>query len=70
MKLDFWRPDAGARGRADDGTLRVLFVGGNSRRKGGEMLLEWYRQQHRERLGLAPVTREPVPGARGMLPTT
>lgn len=66
VKLDFWRPDAGARGRADDGALRVLFVGGDFRRKGGEMLLEWYRQQHRQGCELHIVTREPVAGGPGI----
>ncbi len=58
IDLTFWTP--GPRPPARDAARRVLFVGGDFRRKGGDLLLDW----HRERAAgteLHLVTREPVP---------
>jgi glycosyltransferase involved in cell wall biosynthesis len=53
-------------GRSGDHRIRrVLFVGGDFRRKGGDLLLQWYREQRPEAVELDIVTREevaPIPG--------
>lgn len=64
VNLHFWKPVAAA--TTADQPLRVLFVGGDFRRKGGELLLEWYRTQQPERCELHLVTREPVPAQPGV----
>jgi glycosyltransferase involved in cell wall biosynthesis len=43
-----------------DALPRVLFVGGDFRRKGGHLLLDWYRTDGRGRCELHLVTRDPV----------
>ena len=43
VPLSFWRPPAEPH-RADT-PVRVLFVGGDFRRKGGPLLLDWFRTQ-------------------------
>jgi glycosyltransferase involved in cell wall biosynthesis len=73
VDLAFWRPDHEP--VASDGMKRVLFVGGDFRRKGGQVLLDWHRE-----LGggveLHVVTREDVAAApdlyvyRDMQPNT
>jgi glycosyltransferase involved in cell wall biosynthesis len=73
VDLAFWRPDSAP--VTADGIKRVLFVGGDFRRKGGEVLLDWHRQQHGG-VELHVVTREDVPPApdvfvyRDMQPNT
>jgi glycosyltransferase involved in cell wall biosynthesis len=64
VDLDQWRPSPEARGTRT-GPPRVLFVGGDFRRKGGDLLLEWMRHRQGDPLELHVVTREevtPTPG--------
>jgi glycosyltransferase involved in cell wall biosynthesis len=62
VDLSVWQaPDRSAR----SGLPRVLFVGGDFERKGGPLLLDWFRQHGRGRCQLDLVTRaaiEPEPG--------
>jgi glycosyltransferase involved in cell wall biosynthesis len=64
VDLDLWtRPfDAG---RGSD-RPRLLFVGGDFHRKGGRLLLEWFRQHGRGRCELDLVTRAPIPPEPGV----
>jgi glycosyltransferase involved in cell wall biosynthesis len=58
VDLAFW---GGAERRAPTaGPRSVLFVGGDFRRKGGELLLEWHRRQPVGAVELHLVTKEPV----------
>jgi glycosyltransferase involved in cell wall biosynthesis len=64
--VNFWSPpgDAGVR----EGTnRRVLFVGGDFRRKGGELLLDWFRHRDEDGVELHIVTREPVAPTPGVV---
>jgi glycosyltransferase involved in cell wall biosynthesis len=45
---------------------RILFVGGDFERKGGPMLLDWFRQHGRERCELDIVTRAAIPDEPGV----
>ncbi|MBV9852430.1 MAG: glycosyltransferase family 4 protein [Armatimonadetes bacterium] len=60
VDLALFRPDPTV--RPDDGVVRLLFVGGDFHRKGGDLLLRWARET---RVGtpweLHLVTRDPVP---------
>jgi glycosyltransferase involved in cell wall biosynthesis len=64
VNLRAWTaPDRSAR----RGLPRVLFVGGDFERKGGPLLLDWYRQHGRDRCELDIVTRASIarePGVR------
>lgn len=44
----------------DDGVVRILFVGGEFYRKGGDRLLEWYRRSGAENVELTIVTQSDV----------
>jgi glycosyltransferase involved in cell wall biosynthesis len=57
VNLELWRP-VGAHTRTKP--ARILFVGGDFRRKGGLELLEWYKSQSSADYELHIVTREPV----------
>jgi glycosyltransferase involved in cell wall biosynthesis len=57
------RRDASA---ANGGVPRLLFVGGDFRRKGGDVLLEVFRARLRGRCELDIVTRESVPAEEGV----
>jgi glycosyltransferase involved in cell wall biosynthesis len=60
IDLSFWTP--GPRSAVQGATRRVLFVGGDFRRKGGELLLRWHREQGAG-TELHLVTRETVEAA-------
>ena len=61
-----FRPDPSA--RPGDGVVRLLFVGGDFARKGGELLLRWAREtQIPTPWELHLVTRDPVPPAPGLV---
>jgi len=64
VDVEYWKPEA-ERNALDEASpdrpLRLLFVGGDFRRKGGELLLEVMRSPLGERLQLDIVTREEVP---------
>ncbi len=65
VDLDIWRPPA----QQPDHTARprrVLFVGNDFERKGGDLLLEWYRTQRPDEVELHLVTREPVASGPGI----
>ena len=61
-----FRPDPSA--HPGDGVVRLLFVGGDFARKGGELLLRWAREtQVTIPWELHLVTRDAVPPARGVV---
>lgn len=65
VDLEAWRIDRPAAPRSDDGPLRLLFVGGNFERKGGDLLLDAMRGPLRDRCHLDVVTHDdvaPTPG--------
>ncbi|KPV53053.1 hypothetical protein SE17_11875 [Kouleothrix aurantiaca] len=62
--LNFWQPNTTM--RPNDKVLRVLFVGADFRRKGGNLLLEWFRQRQQPNCELHVVTREPVASGNGI----
>lgn len=63
ISLDFWRPPAG---RPAGNPVRVLFVGGDFQRKGGDLLLDWAARRA-DRAELHVVTRDPVPALAGVV---
>jgi glycosyltransferase involved in cell wall biosynthesis len=64
--VTYWRPAEDASLRQEPGQ-RVLFVGGDFRRKGGELLLDWFRDRPRDGVELHIVTREPVEPMPGVI---
>ena len=63
VDLERWTPGiSGAR----DGPLRVLFVGGDFRRKGGDLLLDWFGRAAPDDVELHLVTRDPVGAGNGI----
>lgn len=64
VRLNFWQPNLSV--RPNDKVLRVLFVGGDFRRKGGNLLLEWFKQRQQPNCELHIVTREPVTAGNGI----
>lgn len=66
INLNLWHPGTAAREESHGRPVRVLFVGGDFRRKGGEQLLEWYQSQDQARYELHIVTREPVEARPGV----
>lgn len=66
VDLDFFRPEPGRRTARGEGRCRVLFVGGDFRRKGGHLLLEWLAHQPPDKVELHVVTREVVPAMPGL----
>jgi len=66
VNLGFWRPNPSLRNPSAQHPLKVLFVGGDFRRKGGHLLLEWYKSQRPATIELHIVTREPVDSGSGI----
>jgi glycosyltransferase involved in cell wall biosynthesis len=64
VDLGRWRPRPDARERRRP--AQVLFVGGDFRRKGGDVLLDWFRTQNPDEVELQIVTREEVAPRRGV----
>jgi len=60
VNLEFWKPAEHQFGQRAARPKRVLFVGGDFRRKGGTLLLEWYKSQNPTDCELHIVTREQV----------
>ena len=59
-------PDPAA--RADDGVVRLLFVGGNFARKGGDLLVRWAQEtRSKTPWELHLVTRDTVPATPGIV---
>jgi glycosyltransferase involved in cell wall biosynthesis len=66
VNLDYWKP-GNAEGSSHNQPTRILFVGGDFRRKNGPALLEWFKQQPSGSCELHIVTREqvePMPGIK------
>ena len=59
-------PDPGERGPRRPGPMRILFVGGDFVRKGGDLLLEVFRQHLRGTCELHLVTGADVPSGEGV----
>ena len=66
VNLQYWQPRLDARINTPGQPLRILFVGGDFRRKGGEQLLAWYRTQDPAHYELHVVTRESVDSSPGL----
>ena len=66
VNLGFWRPNPTLRSSSAPHPSKVLFVGADFRRKGGDLLLEWYKGQRPENVELHIVTREPVDSGPGV----
>lgn len=66
VDLQFWRPGADGSAHAAGTPRRVLFVGGDFRRKGGPLLLDWYKTQDPAACELHIVTREAVDARPGV----
>ena len=66
VDLGFWRPGVGT-STSTRTVRRVLFVGGDFRRKGGELLLDWFRSRPGRDTELHVVTRENVERADGVV---
>ncbi len=56
VELEIWRPRRGDRSALP----RVLFVGGDFHRKGGDLLLDWFRARGRGRCELSLVSADPA----------
>jgi len=67
VNLQFWQPAQRSNSDVAHKLRRVLFVGGDFRRKGGLQLLEWYKLQDPTRCELHIVTREPVASVPGVV---
>ena len=55
--------------RTDD-EVRLLFVGGDFERKGGDVLLDWFKQQNRPELKLTMMTNHPIEDIPGVTKAT
>ncbi len=62
VDLDLWRPGT----KEDAGPVRLLFVGGEFIRKGGDMLLRWMREGGHRHCTLDIVTRDPQESVGGV----
>lgn len=65
VDLELWSPGA-SQPSSDSDVRRILFVGGDFRRKGGHVLLDWFRRSARPDVELHLVTREPVDATPGV----
>jgi glycosyltransferase involved in cell wall biosynthesis len=65
--LHLFQPDPSA--RADDGVVRILFVGGDFQRKGGDLLLAWAaaRREVGPPIEIHVVTRDDIPATPGVV---
>lgn len=65
VDVELYQPDPSA--KADDGVTRLLFVGGDFARKGGDLLLRWANaRQTNRRWEMHIVTRDDVPDTPGV----
>jgi len=62
VNLRVWKPAA----KAADGPIRLLFVGGEFERKGGDLLLRWMASEGAETCVLDVVTSSTVPAQHGV----
>jgi glycosyltransferase involved in cell wall biosynthesis len=67
IDVDLWHPDPGQ--RPNDGIVRVLFVSGDFKRKGGDLLMEWIcTTRHKGKVEVHMASKEPVPNVPGVVP--
>ncbi len=66
VNLDFWKPNRLIRSSSRAEPLKILFVGGDFRRKGGELLVEWFKSHSSGSVELHLVTKEPVVEVAGI----
>lgn len=66
VDLDLWTP-LEKNHRRTNRPMRILFVGGDLRRKGGQLLVEWFVRRRPAETELHLVTREPVEPADGVI---
>lgn len=66
VRLDFWKPAPERSTSSSRPPRRILFVGGDFRRKGGHLLLEWFQHQQSGNYELHIVTREKVDSTPGV----
>ena len=59
VDVRLWQPDPNK--RANDGITRILFVGGDVQRKGGDILLRWARETRHRDFEIQLVTRNRLP---------
>ncbi len=64
--LGFWKDEDFEKSNNALTTLRLLFVGGDFKRKGGELLLDVFRKLPEGKCELHLVTKEPVEPAQGV----
>ena len=64
VDLDFWRPDPSC--TSPHTPFRILFVGGDFARKGGDLLVSWLRAQPAGSYELHVVTRDQVEAMPGL----
>lgn len=67
INLDYFCPDDEWPPAPSTERVRVLFVGGDFRAKGGDLLLDWYSKEGHELCDLTIVTHAPKP--KNILPT-
>jgi glycosyltransferase involved in cell wall biosynthesis len=67
VDIDLWTPDYSQ--RRDDGIVRILFVSGDFKRKGGDLLMKWIQQTpHKKRVEIHMASKNPVPDVPGVVP--
>ncbi|MEP7345315.1 MAG: glycosyltransferase family 4 protein, partial [Gemmatimonadaceae bacterium] len=66
LDVDLWKPDPCQ--NANDGIVRVLFVSGDFKRKGGDLLIRWIqRTRHRAKVQIHMASKTPVPDVPGVV---
>jgi glycosyltransferase involved in cell wall biosynthesis len=67
VDVDLWKPDVTQ--RPNDGVVRVLFVSGDFKRKGGDLLMKWIQTtRHKGRVEIHMASKNPVPDVPGVVP--
>lgn len=66
VDLELWKPVTGISSQESKQPFRVLFVGGDFYRKGGQLLLDWYKTQEPQICELHVVTREAIKPGPGI----
>lgn len=66
VDLGLWTPSVTAREERPSRPHRILFVGGDFRRKGGDVLMEWFQRSRPRDVELHIVTHEHVPPVDGV----
>ncbi|HKU36903.1 MAG TPA: glycosyltransferase family 4 protein [Polyangiales bacterium] len=58
VDVDMWRP--APEKRANDGVVRILFIGGDLKRKGGDILVRWAQATRHTNFEIHIATRDPL----------